>query len=178
MISFPAPALCQMADEDLVIEIGAVVFPDCIKRWPGENGLRLWVDGDPTDPAAGAEALARFQTVLGVLRAWRSGAGELCDERRAGLGEGSVRDEANNQWVMVGPAIEYGIARGEIDELAASAARGVGVSQNLRNALWLNGRANRTAADFYMIHEYAEAEFGGPKGIGPHLDFPSSLSRT
>lgn len=165
MISFPAPALCQGADEDLLIEIGAAVFPDCIKRWPGENGLRLWVEGNPTDPAAGAEALAKFQTVLGVLRAWRSGAGELREERRAGLGEGSVRDEAGNQGVMVGPAIAYGIVGGEIERLAASASQGVSTSQNLRNALLLNGRTNRTAADFYMIYEYAEREFGGRKGI-------------
>ena len=169
MISFPAPALCQGADEDLLIEIGAVIFPGCIKRWAGENGLRLWVEGVPTDSAAGADALARFQTVLGVLRAWRSGAGELCDERRSGLGEQSVRDEAGNQWVMVGPAIGYGIAGGEIEKLAASAARGVSTSQNLRNALWLNGRTNRTAADFYMILEYAEHEFGGPSGISAVL---------
>ena len=60
MISFPAPALCQYADEDLLIDIGAVVFPGCIKRWPGENGLRIWVVGDPTDPAAAADAVAKF----------------------------------------------------------------------------------------------------------------------
>jgi hypothetical protein len=173
MISFPAPALCQLADEDLLIEIGAVVFPGCIERWPGENGLRLWVEGDPTDSAAGAEALARFQTVLGVLRTWRSGAGELRDERRAGLGEQSVRDEAGNQWVMVGPAVAYGIAGGEIEKLAASGSRGVSTSQNLRNALRLNGRMNRTAADFYMIYEYAEAEFGGRRGISAVLELSS-----
>jgi hypothetical protein len=165
MISFPAPAICQGADEDLLIEIGAVIFPGCIKRWPGENGLRLWVEGDPTDSAARTEALAKFQTVLGVLRAWRSGAGELRDERRAGLGEGSVRDEAGNQWVMVDPALGYGIAGGEIEKLSASAFQGIRVSQNLRNALWLNGRTNRTAADFYMIYEYAEKELKGSKGI-------------
>lgn len=152
-----------------MIEIGAVVFPDCMKRWPGENGLRVWVEGGPTDPAAGVDALAKFQTVLGVLRAWRSGAGELRDERRAGLAAGSVRDEAGNQWVMVGTAIEYGITGGEIDKLAASARRGVDASQNLRNALWLNGRLNRTSADFYMIHEYAGEEFDGTRGISAAL---------
>jgi hypothetical protein len=59
----------------------------------------------------------------------------------------------------------YGIFGGEIETLAANASRGISASQNLRNALWLNGRANRTAADFYMIYEYAEREFGGRKGI-------------
>ena len=169
MIGFPAPALCQSADEDLLIEIGAVVFPGCIKRWPGENGLRLWVEGDPTDPVAGADAVAKFQTVLGVLRAWRSGSGELRGERRAGLGGGPVRDEAGNQWVMVGPAIEYGTMGGEIEKLAANARHGIRVSQNLRNALWLNGRPTRTAADFFMIHEYAVEEFNDTKGISAAL---------
>ncbi len=169
MIGFPAPALCQSADEDLLIEIGAVVFPGCIKRWPGENGLRLWVEGDPTDPAAGADAVAKFQTVLGVLRAWRSGAGELRGERRVGLGGGTVRDEAGNQWVMVGSVIEYGIMGGEIEKLAANARRGVDGSQYLRNALWLHGRPARTAADFHMIHEYADEEFHGTKGISAAL---------
>ena len=169
MIGFSAPALRQGADEDLLIGIGAVIFPGCIKPWPGENGLRIWVAGDPTDPAAAAEALANFQIVLGVLRAWRSGAGELCDEGRAGLGEGSVRDEAGNQWVMVGPAIAYGIMGGEIETLAASAGRGINASQSLRNALWLYGRLNRIAAEFYMIHQYAQNEFGSPKGITGNL---------
>jgi hypothetical protein len=165
VISFPAPVLCQFADEELLIEIGSTIFPSCIKRWRGENGLRIWVEGDPSDLAAGAEALARFQIVLGVLRAWRPIAGELCDERRTGLGERSVRDEAGNQWVTIGPAIDYRIAGGEIEKLAASATRSISASQNLRGALQLNGRANRTAAEFYMIYEYAKDEFGGPKGI-------------
>jgi hypothetical protein len=104
-----------------------------------------------------------------VLRSWRSSAGELSDETRAGLGKGSVRDEARNQWVIVGPAIEYGIAEGEIEKLAASAGRGINTSQYLRNALWLYGRLNPTAADFYMIHEYAEEEFNGTKGIESKL---------
>ncbi|MEU8232724.1 hypothetical protein AB0C12_24350 [Actinoplanes sp. NPDC048967] len=165
MISFPAPALCQVADEDLMVSIGAVMFPECIKRWPGENGLRLWVDGTPTDTAARVDAVAKFQTVLGVLRAWRQGAGQLAEELRAGLGHGSVRDEAGNQWVLAGPAVSYGISGGEVERLAADASRGITGSQNLRNALWLNGRANRTAADYYMIHEYAGHQFNGSGGI-------------
>src|SRR6266542_3204249 len=146
MISFPAPALCQGADEDLLLEIGSIMFPGCITRWPGENGLRLWVEGKPTDPAAGAEALARFQTVLGVLRAWGPRAGELRDERRRGLGEGSVRDEAGNQWVTVGQAIEYRMADGEVEKLAAAAAQGINTSQNLRIALWFIGRKGVSSA--------------------------------
>ncbi len=178
MISFPAPALCQGADEDLLLEIGSIMFPGCITRWPGENGLRLWVEGKPTDPAAGAEALARFQTVLGVLRAWGPRAGELRDERRRGLGEGSVRDEAGNQWVTVGQAIEYRMADGEVEKLAAAAAQGINTSQNLRIALWLNGRTNPISADFYMVLEYAEREFIGRKGVSSALGLSkNSLDR-
>jgi hypothetical protein len=152
-----------------MIQLGAIIFPGCIHRHRSENGLRLWVDGNPTDPNTASAAAARFQTVLGVLRAWRSGAGELVDERRAGLGVGPVRDEAGTHWVMAGPAIAYGIVGGEIEQLAFEARSGIAKSDHLRNALWLNGRASRTAADFYMIHEYAEREFGGAKGITSSL---------
>lgn len=182
MISFPAPALCQGADEDLLVEVGAVVFPGCIKRWPGENGLRIWVDGHPTDSRAAVDARDRFQIVLGVLRAWRRDAGELVEERRAGLGELSVRDDSGNQWVKVGPAIAYVTTGEEVATLAANASRGIGTSHNLRDALWLYGKANRTAADFYMIYEYAKREFGGPKRIREALglsdDFQERLTKS
>jgi hypothetical protein len=59
------------------------------------------VDGSPDEPATRFEAVARFQIALGVLRAWRPDAGELREERRAGLGEGSIRDEAGNQTTWV-----------------------------------------------------------------------------
>jgi hypothetical protein len=50
----------------------------------------------------------------------------------------------------------------------------IDTSQNIRNALWLNGRANRTAADFYMIHEYAMRDLGGKKGIAAELGIPDN----
>ena len=59
----------------------------------------------------------------------------------------------------------HGIVGGEDHLFAQQAAIAIDRSQNLRNALWLNGRANRTAADFYMIHEYAERDLGGEQGI-------------
>lgn len=43
MISFPAPPLSQGADEDLMIEIGGIVFPGSLKRQPGENRLRIFL---------------------------------------------------------------------------------------------------------------------------------------
>lgn len=48
-------------------------------------------------------------------------------------------------------------------------------SANLANAFWLNGRTSRNSADFYMIHEYAEREFGGVQGIRTELDLSTRL---
>lgn len=103
--------------------------------------------------------------MLGVLRSWRAVAGELREEQRPGLGAGSVRDRAGNQWLTVGSVIDYSIAGDEIESLAERTRNGIHTSQNLRNALWLHGRANRTTSDYYMIHEYAELEFGGTRGV-------------
>jgi len=107
-----------------------------------------------------------------VLRAWRSDAGELLEERRAGLGDGGVRDESGAITLMVGPALFYVTHGRDIAALAENARHGIATSQYLRNALWLNGRTNRTAADYYMVHEYASREFGGEKGIRDHLGVP------
>jgi hypothetical protein len=35
----------------------------------------------------------------------------------------------------------------------------------LRDELWLNGRLGRTAADCYMMREYAQGELGGTTGV-------------
>jgi hypothetical protein len=123
------------------------------------------VEGTATDGTSRTTAAVQFQTLLGVLRAWRSVAGQLREEQLAGLGWGAARDAHGNQWVVLGTAMAYGIAGGEDRIYAENAAVAIDASQNLRNALWLNGRANRTAADFYMIHEYAMRDFGGEKGI-------------
>jgi hypothetical protein len=165
VIGFPAPALCQGADEDLMIQLGMIIFPECLRRWPRENGFRIWVDGSPDELGARSEAVAHFQIVLGVLRAWRPDAGQLEEERRASLGEGSIRDEAGNQTLMLGPAIFWTSSVGDIERLAHNTRRGIAQSQPLRNALWLNGRTNRTAADYYMIHEYARRGLGDNEGI-------------
>jgi hypothetical protein len=85
IISFPAPALCQGGDEDLLVAIGDVVNPGFVRRPLGENGLRLWVEGNPGDPESRVLATAMFQTLLGALRAFRAEAGELREELLAGL---------------------------------------------------------------------------------------------
>lgn len=165
VISYPAPEMCQGADEDLMVRIGEVVFPGRIQRWPTENGLRIWVDGHPNCPDSRNSAVAIFQTVLGVLRSWRADAGELHEEARGGVGAGSVRDEAGNQWVSVGTVMDYSVADREIENFAFQSRAGIEASGNLSNALWLNGRTGRSSADYYMIHEYAEFEFQDKKGI-------------
>jgi hypothetical protein len=47
LISFPAPALCQGGDEDLLVALAEIVYPGFVRRSSAENGLRLWIEGDP-----------------------------------------------------------------------------------------------------------------------------------
>jgi hypothetical protein len=89
----PAPELCQGADEDLLIEMGATVFPEFIQRNPEANGLRLSLYGDYRNESLQETAADQFQILLGLLRAWRPVAGQRADEVRSGVGRGSIRDE-------------------------------------------------------------------------------------
>jgi hypothetical protein len=182
LLSFPSPALCQGGDEDLLVQIGGIVYPDFVRRSPNENGLRLWVEGDPSDAEPRARATAMFQTVLGALRAFRAEAGELREEQFAGLGAGSVRDEAGNQWVGVGTVRVFTTLGGEVEAFAADVRDAIANSQGLRNALWLNGRLGRTGADYFMIHEYAQGDLGGTKGVraalGISADAQEKLARS
>ena len=162
---FPAPALCQGADEDLLIEIGATIFPDFVQRVPNANGLRLRLEGDYKDDALLKIAADQFQTLLGILRAWRSVAGQRVDEIRPGIGQGSIRDEHGNQLVKVGSAIMYITAGSELEAYASDVKLASQRSLHLRNALWLHGRRDRNSADFYMIYEYAEEDLGGRRAI-------------
>ena len=162
---FRAPALCQGADEDLLIEMGATIFPDFVQRVPGENGLRLRLEGDYRDDSLLKTAADQFQTLLGILRAWRPVAGQRVDEVRPGIGQGSIRDEHGNQLVKVGSAIMYLTAGPEVEAYARDVKVALQRSPHLRNALWLHGRRDRNSADFYMIYEYAEGDLGGRKAI-------------
>ena len=161
----PAPALCQGGDEDLIIEMGAIIFPGFVQRNPAANGLRLQLEGDYKDDSLLKTAADQFQILLGVLRAWRPLAGQRVDEVRPGIGPGSIRDEHGNQLVMVGSAIEYATIGAEVEAYAHEAKLASEHSPHLRNALWLNGRRDRNAADFYMVYEYAEDDLGGRKAI-------------
>jgi hypothetical protein len=162
---FPAPALCQGADEDLLIEMGATIFPDFIQRVPGANGLRLRLQGNYRDDSLMKTAADQFQTLLGILRAWRSVAGQRVDEVRPGTGTGSIRDEHGNQLVTVGSAIMYVLGGSEVEAYVRDVKVALQSSPDLRNALWLHGRRDRNSADFYMIYEYAEEDLGGRKAI-------------
>lgn len=92
----------------------------------------------------------------------------------AGLGAGSVRDEAGNQWVGVGTVRVFATFGGEVEAFATGLRAAIDKSQGLRNALWLNGRLGRTAADYYMIHEYAQADLGGTKGVREALSISAN----
>jgi hypothetical protein len=168
-VSFPAPALVQREDEELILAFGAIVYPGTVERDQDRNGLRFWVDGDARDPRTASAAAATFQTLLGIVRAFRVDSGELADEARAGLGSGSIRDEAGNQFLTVGPARVYGTLGGEKEAFATDVRVALDTSEQLGNALYLNGRSGRTAADYYMVHEYACMEFGGMKGVREEL---------
>lgn len=165
MAYIPAPALCQGADEDLIIEMGTIIFPGFVERTPGANGLRLKLEGNYRDDSLLKTAADQFQVLLGVLRAWRPLAGQRVDEVRPGIGTGSIRDDHGNQVVMVRSVIEYTIFGSEVEVYAREAKLASERSPQLRNALWLNGRRDRNAADFYMVYEYAEDDLGGRKAI-------------
>lgn len=177
MLSYPAPLICQYDDLKLVLEISSRIFPNVIRQHSGENGLRVWVDGTSEDhPEAGVRALAHFQVALGVLRTWSDGAGTLAHEERGGLATGSVRDENGTQYIFPPSTVLY-TSTETVAPLAEAAATGIRASSRLRNALWLFGRENRTAADYYMIYEYAEAEFSGSKGVTRTLGMSGKLQK-
>ena len=92
-------------------------------------------------------------------------AGQRVDEVRPGIGPGSIRDEHGNQLVMVGPAIEYATFGSKVEAYAHEVKLATEHSLRLHNALWLNGRRDRNAADFFMIYEYAKDDLKGRKAV-------------
>lgn len=166
----PAPALCQGADEDLIIKLGAIIFPEFIKKNSNMKGLCLKIEGNYKDDSLLITAANQFQLLLGVLRAWNTMAGQRVDEIRPGIGLGSIQDEYGNQIIKPVSVISYNNFDSAVEEYAHQAKIATGHSLNLRNALWLNGRRDRNAADFYMVYEYAENDLGGSKAIIEALD--------
>jgi hypothetical protein len=171
---FPAPALCQGSDEDVIIEIGEIVFPDFVQRNQGGSGLRLKVAGDFVGEAQLEFGGDQFQILLGILRAWRTDAGQRADEIRPRIGKGSIRDEHGNQIVMVGSVIAHSRMGGEVELYARQVKAALEHSLHLRNALWLHGRRDCNAADYYMIYEYAVKEFAGSKALVASLNISNN----
>jgi hypothetical protein len=168
---FPAPPLCQFVDEDLMLEMGAIVFPDFVQRHRGANGLRLKLEGDYRDGLLGKTAADQCQVLLGIVRAWHPLAGQRVDEVRPGIGAGPIRDEHGSQIVTLGIVIDYvSKVAAEVEAYARDAKLALQRSRNLREALWLHGGRDRTAAAVYMIYEDARMEFGGPKQITAALE--------
>jgi hypothetical protein len=66
---------------------------------------------------------------------------------------------------MVGSAIAHTTIGSEVKTYANLAKLAMARSVQLADALWLNGRRDRNAADFYMIYEYAEDDLGGRSAI-------------
>lgn len=169
-VYFRAPELRQATDIKLLSMFGAEMFPGFLCLQSGENELRLGVDGSTTDPEAEALAGERFQILLGVLRSWSALAGQRTDELNTTIGRGPITDNNGNQTVRVGSVHEYQGTEDEIISYAKCAKRACERSECVRNALWLNGRRDRNAADYYMIYEYAKQEFGKDADIASALN--------
>jgi hypothetical protein len=174
LVYVSAPSLCQGADEEVLLSMSEIIAPGLLDRETGKNGLRIRVSGNYKDQCTLKLAADEFQLLLGIIRAWNPIAGERRDEVRPGIGTGSIRDENGNQVVICGTAIWYRATNEEIDAFSKQASIAINRSLAIRNALWLNGRRNRNAADFYMIYEYAETIFEGEKNIASELNLSVS----
>ena len=170
MIEFPIPELSQYADQRELVTISDVIDPGFIVLNPDTRQFVMRVDGNPhTDDLQAALAMAedRFSELLGVLRAQKEGRGE----RREEIGRAPARDEFGNQVVPIGTAKEYMRFPGVVETFAARAAAGMTASTNFQQAFRVFGRANRDAADYYLVYEFMEEEFGGWRGIHDRLGF-------
>lgn len=139
--------------------IADVLYPGLLHNDDNDGGLRLWIGGSLADDLQEKEQLTRqqFDEALGVLRASKFGRGEVQDK----VARSPAWDSKGNVVVRVGTVKAY-VRFGDEEAEFARRAKGSAVrSHRLRSALILHGKANRTAADFYNIYEYAEDEFGG-----------------
>jgi len=158
--AFPAPRLTQYDDEVALLTISEIAFPGSLTRESWEpNGIYIWIQGDPTSIESRQRASRRHNCVLGVLRAWWDDAGELADERLAGLGPGTSRNRDGDQWISVPSIVVRHGDENELRVFARQARTGISASQHLKDALVIHGRVNRTSADHHLIHELAMLSF-------------------
>ena len=162
------PDVTQGADQSALVKISDVIEPGFITVNVDTGQYVLRLPGDPKVDdldLATKTASARFSEMLGVLRAKKHGRGELQVE----VGRTHIRDEHGNQIVRVGTAKVYVSSPGEMQTFASKAATGLSTSAEFRNALRVFGRANRDAADFYLVYELAKKQFGGSQEIRDRL---------
>ena len=166
MIAYPAPQLVQGSDIDILVRFSEIVAPGLLRRddRPSpDDRLWIWVEGGTHSEELQEFAYGWFRVLLGLLRAWRTQAGELREEADARRAYGGpVRDDRGNMWVLPVGALGHAVVCGDIERVAANARDEIDASTNLRDALWLNGRPHCTAAEYLMIRDFACKEFGGP----------------
>ncbi|HLF42919.1 MAG TPA: hypothetical protein VJA46_05235 [Acidimicrobiia bacterium] len=164
MIEFPIPELTQGSDQGAIVKISDVTDLGFILVHPKTGGYVMRVAGIPgTDDleAAEREARRRFSQILGVLRAFKHGRGEL----RSEVVRSVARDEHGATVVRIGTVKAYVMFPGELEALAGKAARGSKSSPGFQQAIWLFGHPNRNAGTFDSIYELAKEELNGRDGI-------------
>lgn len=156
---FPAPELKQAADVTLLLNLSEVIRPGFLQLRDGFQ-LNLTVDGNYKSDEVLRQAGDDFQVLLGAVRALQPTAGERQDEAFPTIGSGAIQDEKGNQVAHLACAVAYMIEPAEMDEFAQNALSSMERVQSIRDALWLNGRRDRNAADAYMILEFIRKDLG------------------
>lgn len=184
--NYPMPQLA--GGTSLLVGMAEVIYPRMVRE--GQDGYQLWAEGTGPDPYETAHRTAevQFQTVVGVLRAWQPSLGESPEEQWGPLGPVG-RDAAGNVYTGAGTvvavaAVGGGVARWVVDGVpvevvvesveehlvfANKSARAMQASEALSSALYLFGKPGSEPADWYVIYEHAENEFGGSNGIKERL---------
>lgn len=173
VIEFPMPEVTQGSDQGAIVTICEIIDPGFIIVHPTTSEYVMRLEGDPyADDLFEAErdARGRFSQVLGVLRAFKHGRGELLEE----VQRSHARDEHGGVVVRLGTAKAYMMTPGALERFSASAGVGLASSVNFRDALRLFGKANRDGGDFYSVYEFAKSDFDGRDGIRNSLEISGS----
>lgn len=149
-IEFPIPEMTQGDDQQAMALLSNVISPGFIFKDP-DGRYVMNVAGDLSDDLDHAERSARrrFHEVLGVLRAFKHGRGELQSE----LVRSPARGPSGAQVIRVGTVKVYMTTPGSLERFGESAYRAFLASSRFHEAVYLFGKPNRDAGDFYTIHE-------------------------